>query len=97
MLPKRPCKGPLPLFWTRVASGRRTPLAHFNHALQSYKRSASAMCEDLASYHLGHFARPDLCRRLGRLAEARDSYEKAFAWFGASWSVGSSRGAEELQ
>jgi RNA polymerase sigma-70 factor, ECF subfamily len=36
-------------------------------------------CEELASYHLAHSARADLCRRLGRLAEARDSYEKALA------------------
>ena len=35
--------------------------------------------EELASYHLAHSARADLCRRLGRLAEARASYEKALA------------------
>jgi RNA polymerase sigma-70 factor (ECF subfamily) len=33
--------------------------------------------EQLAGYHLAHSARADLCRRLGRLAEARDSYAKA--------------------
>jgi RNA polymerase sigma-70 factor (ECF subfamily) len=33
--------------------------------------------EELANYHLAHSARADLCRRLGRLSEARDSYEKA--------------------
>jgi RNA polymerase sigma-70 factor (ECF subfamily) len=32
---------------------------------------------DLAGYHLAHAARADLCRRLGRGAEARVSYEKA--------------------
>jgi RNA polymerase sigma-70 factor (ECF subfamily) len=32
---------------------------------------------DLADYHLAHAARADLCRRLGDLAEARMSYEKA--------------------
>ena len=32
---------------------------------------------DLAGYHLAHAARADLCRRLGRGAEARASYEKA--------------------
>ena len=51
--------------------------------------------EELASYHLAHSARADLCRRLGRLAEARDSYEKALALVyrhvGASRSVGSSQ------
>src|SRR5574341_801818 len=32
---------------------------------------------DLADYHLAHSARADLCRRLGRTAEARVSYERA--------------------
>lgn len=32
---------------------------------------------DLAEYHLAHGARADLCRRLGKRAEARASYEKA--------------------
>jgi RNA polymerase sigma-70 factor (ECF subfamily) len=32
---------------------------------------------DLLDYHLAHSARADLCRRLGRIAEARDSYERA--------------------
>jgi RNA polymerase sigma-70 factor (ECF subfamily) len=35
--------------------------------------------EEVANYHLAHSARAELCRRLGRLAEARDSYEKALA------------------
>jgi RNA polymerase sigma-70 factor (ECF subfamily) len=35
--------------------------------------------EELANYHLAHSARADLCRRLGRLPEARASYEKALA------------------
>ncbi len=34
---------------------------------------------DLADYHLAHSARADLCRRLGRTAEARLSYERALA------------------
>ena len=34
---------------------------------------------DLADYHLAHSARADLCRRLGRTAEARASYERALA------------------
>jgi RNA polymerase sigma-70 factor (ECF subfamily) len=33
--------------------------------------------EQLAHYHLTHSARADLCRRLGRIPEARASYEKA--------------------
>jgi RNA polymerase sigma-70 factor (ECF subfamily) len=32
---------------------------------------------DLADYHLAHAARADLCRQLGRTAEARASYEVA--------------------
>jgi RNA polymerase sigma-70 factor (ECF subfamily) len=34
---------------------------------------------DLADYHLAHSARADLCRRLGRTAEARASYQRALA------------------
>ena len=34
---------------------------------------------DLDEYHLAHSARADLCRRLGRLAEARVSYERALS------------------
>jgi RNA polymerase sigma-70 factor (ECF subfamily) len=32
---------------------------------------------DLGDYHLAHSARADLCRRLGRTAEARAAYERA--------------------
>src|SRR6266436_4841300 len=35
--------------------------------------------EQLSDYHLAHSARADLCRRLGRIPEARVSYEKALA------------------
>jgi RNA polymerase sigma-70 factor (ECF subfamily) len=34
---------------------------------------------ELDSYHLAHSARADLCRRLGRIADARASYERALA------------------
>jgi RNA polymerase sigma-70 factor (ECF subfamily) len=34
---------------------------------------------ELANYHLAHSARADLCRRLGRSADARTSYEHALA------------------
>jgi RNA polymerase sigma-70 factor (ECF subfamily) len=33
----------------------------------------------LAGYHLAHATRADLCRRLGRATEARESYERALA------------------
>ena len=32
---------------------------------------------ELADYHLAHAARADLCRRLGKTAEARASYQRA--------------------
>ena len=35
--------------------------------------------KELSGYHLAHSARADLCRRLGRIPEARASYEKALA------------------
>jgi RNA polymerase sigma-70 factor (ECF subfamily) len=34
---------------------------------------------DLKDYHLAHAARADLCRRLGKTAQARDSYKRAIA------------------
>jgi RNA polymerase sigma-70 factor (ECF subfamily) len=34
---------------------------------------------DLENYHLAHAARADVCRRLGRTAEARASYERALS------------------
>ena len=34
---------------------------------------------DLRDYHLAHAARADLCRRLGRIAEAREAYRQALA------------------
>jgi RNA polymerase sigma-70 factor (ECF subfamily) len=34
---------------------------------------------DLAEYHLAHAARADLCRRLGRTDDARNSYRRALA------------------
>ena len=35
--------------------------------------------DELADYHLAHAARADLCRRLGKTAEARDSYGRALS------------------
>ena len=34
---------------------------------------------ELEDYHLAHAARADLCRRLGRTAEARASYQRALS------------------
>jgi len=66
-----------------------SPVVHLNRAV------AIAMCDgpeaglkqidallqqgELANYYLAHSARADLCRRLGRMDEARASYEKALA------------------
>jgi RNA polymerase sigma-70 factor (ECF subfamily) len=77
------------LLYNRLIRIQPSPVVELNRAV------AIAMCEgpeqglrlidallareELASYHLAHSARADLCRRLGRLAEARDSYEKALA------------------
>jgi RNA polymerase sigma-70 factor, ECF subfamily len=33
----------------------------------------------LTDYHLAHAARADLCRRLGKMADARTSYQQALA------------------
>jgi len=37
---------------------------------------------ELRDYHLAHAARADLCRRLGRIQDARDSYMRALALTG---------------
>jgi len=34
---------------------------------------------DLSEYHLAHSARAELCRRLGKISEAKSSYEKALS------------------
>jgi RNA polymerase sigma-70 factor, ECF subfamily len=34
---------------------------------------------DLSEYHLAHAARADLCRRLGKTSDARESYQRALA------------------
>jgi len=34
---------------------------------------------ELKNYHLAHAARADLCRRLGRTADARNAYERALS------------------
>jgi RNA polymerase sigma-70 factor, ECF subfamily len=77
------------LLYDRLIRIQPSPVVELNRAV------AVAMCEgpeqglrlidgllareELANYHLAHSARADLCRRLGRLPEARDSYEKALA------------------
>ena len=75
------------LLYDRLHAIQPSPVVELNRAV------AVAMCdgperglglidgllarEELARYHLAHSARADLCRRLGRIAEAHASYEKA--------------------
>lgn len=77
------------LLYGRLLLIQPSPVVELNRAV------AVAMCEGpeqglrlidallvsghLIHYHLAHSARADLCRRLGRLAEARTSYEKALS------------------
>jgi RNA polymerase sigma-70 factor, ECF subfamily len=53
-----------------MRDGPEAGLAHIDAVLEP---------GELADYYLAHSARADMCRRLGRTAEARASYEKALA------------------
>jgi RNA polymerase sigma-70 factor (ECF subfamily) len=53
-----------------MRDGPEAGLAHIDEVLER---------GELADYCLAHSARADMCRRLGRTAEARSSYEKALA------------------
>jgi RNA polymerase sigma-70 factor, ECF subfamily len=75
------------MLYNRLAQIQPSPVVELNRAV------AIAMCEgpeagltliegllargEMANYHLAHSARADLCRRLGKTAEARSSYQKA--------------------
>jgi RNA polymerase sigma-70 factor, ECF subfamily len=75
------------LLYDQLLRIQPSPVVELNRAV------AVAMCEGLeqglglvdelltrphlSNYHLAHSARADLCRRLGRIPEARASYEKA--------------------
>src|SRR5246127_2240629 len=77
------------LLYDRLLRIQPSPVVELNRAV------AVAMCEGLeqglrliddllareplSRYHLAHSARADLCRRLGRIPEARASYERALA------------------
>jgi RNA polymerase sigma-70 factor (ECF subfamily) len=70
-----------------LARGEPSPVVELNRAVAVAMRDgplaglelidAILARGDLADYHLAHSARADLCRRLGRRAEARASYERA--------------------
>jgi RNA polymerase sigma-70 factor (ECF subfamily) len=53
-----------------MRDGPEAGLAHIDAVLEH---------GEMANYYLAHSARADMCRRLGRPAEARASYEKALA------------------
>jgi RNA polymerase sigma-70 factor (ECF subfamily) len=53
-----------------MRDGPEAGLAHIDAVLEH---------DEMANYYLAHSARADMYRRLGRTAEARDSYEKALA------------------
>jgi RNA polymerase sigma-70 factor (ECF subfamily) len=70
-----------------LARAQPSPVVELNHAVAVAMRDgplaglelvdAILARGDLADYHLAHSTRADLCRRLGRTAEARASYQKA--------------------
>lgn len=66
-----------------------SPIVELNRAVAAAMRDGPAeglalidsilARNDLHNYHLAHAARADLCRRLGRVAEARESYQRALS------------------
>jgi RNA polymerase sigma-70 factor, ECF subfamily len=77
------------LLYNRLIRIQPSPVVELNRAvaIAMYKGPEQGLrlidallaLDELAGYHLAHSARADLCRRLGRLTEARDSYERALA------------------
>ena len=81
--------GQIALLYDQLLQIQPSPVVELNRAV------AVAMCdgpehglrliddlltrEQLSQYHLAHSARADMYRRLGRIGEARASYEKALA------------------
>jgi len=63
-----------------VALNRAVAVAMRDGPLAGLALIDSILAEgQLAEYHLAHAARADMCRRLGRIADARESYHKALA------------------
>jgi RNA polymerase sigma-70 factor (ECF subfamily) len=77
------------LLYDRLLRIQPTPVVELNRAVAvaECEGPEQGLCliddllarEELANYHLAHAARADMCRRLGRIPEARASYEKALA------------------
>jgi RNA polymerase sigma-70 factor (ECF subfamily) len=81
--------GQIVALYDRLAEVQPSPVVQLNRAVAIAMRDGpeaglthiDAVLEhgELANYYLAHSARADMCRRLGRTAEARSSYEKALA------------------
>jgi RNA polymerase sigma-70 factor (ECF subfamily) len=75
--------------YNRLARAEPSPIVELNRAVAVAMRdgpeSGLALIDaifargELTDYHLAHSVQADLCRRLGRRAEARFSYERALA------------------
>jgi len=75
--------------YDQLARIRPSPVVQLNRAVAIAMRDgpeaglaqidAALEHGELAEYYLAHSARADMCRRLGRTAEARSAYEKALA------------------
>jgi len=75
------------MLYDRLLSIQSSPVIELNRAVAIAMRdgpeSGLSLIDgllargELANYHLAHAARADLCRRLGRTAEARSSYRRA--------------------
>ena len=75
--------------YERLLQFEPTPVVMLNHAVAIAMRDGPEaglallapmlVQSPLATYHLTHAAHADLCRRAGRVAEARASYERALA------------------
>jgi RNA polymerase sigma-70 factor, ECF subfamily len=63
-----------------VSLNRAVAVAMRDGALAGLEQIDAILAQgDLSGYHLAHAARADLCRRLGRTAEARAAYQQALA------------------
>ena len=81
--------GQMVAFYEALAQAEPSPVVALNRAVAVAMRDgplaglelidAILARGELANYHLAHAARADLCRRLGRTADARVSYETALA------------------
>src|ERR1700741_719272 len=75
--------------YDQLARIQPSPVVHLNRAVaiamhdgpEAGLKHIDAVLQhgELANYYLAHSARADMCRRLGRTAEARSFYEKALA------------------